>query len=76
MIGDPSLEVLRARGELTRTLDLIEDKLNVPKRVRASIRRADEFRRRNPVAFVGAVASIAGAVAGVTWFAVAVLRRR
>jgi len=76
MIGDPSLEVLRARGELTRALDSIEDRLNVPKRVRATVRRVDEFRKRSPVAFVGAAAGAAAAVAGVAWVAVTVLRRR
>jgi hypothetical protein len=76
MIGDPSLEVLRARGELTKTLDAIEDRLNVPKRVRASVQRADDFRRRNPVAFAGVVAGVAVAVAGAAWLAATILRGR
>lgn len=76
MTGNPSNDVLRARAELTDALDLIEDKLNVPKRVRASVQRADEFRKRNPLAFAGAVAGVAVAVAGAAWLAVSVLRRR
>lgn len=76
MTGDPSLEVMRARGELTRALDAIEDKLNVPKRVREAVQRADRFRKRNPIGFAGAVAGVASAVAGATWVAVTVLRKR
>jgi len=76
MTGNPSRDVLRARAELTHALDALEDKLNVPKRVRASIVRADEFRKRNPVAFVGAAAGAVAAVAGAAWLAVSVLRRR
>ena len=59
------LEAAQARRELERTLDALEDKLNVPKRV-------GEAYRRNPLLVIGVGVGIVAAAAGlVVWAVVA-----
>lgn len=57
-----------ARLELADTLDALEDKLNVPKRLRAFGARAEASYQKNPVPFIigGAVAT-AVAVGLIAW---------
>jgi hypothetical protein len=57
----------QARRELAATLDALEDKLNVPKRVGAAY-------RRNPLLVVGVGVGIAVAAAGLIVWAVAANR--
>ena len=58
-------EAAHARRELERTLDALEDKLNVPKRVGAAY-------RRNPLLVVGVGVGIVAAAAGlIVWAVVA-----
>lgn len=64
---DPAAEVVAARAELTAALDAIQDKLNVPKRIR---RAAEE----NPVALAGVGLVVAVVVAGAVWLVVRSLR--
>jgi hypothetical protein len=55
----------RARRELAASLDAIEDKLNVPKRVAAAY-------RRNPLVVIGVGIGVAAAAAGlIAWAVVA-----
>ena len=58
----------RARDDLASTLDAIEDKLNVPKRVTELGERAAAAYRQNPVPWiVGGVAVAVIAVGLVAW---------
>jgi hypothetical protein len=57
----------RARLELAATLDAIEDRLNVPKRVGAAY-------RRNPLLVVGVGVGVLAAAAGLIVWAVAARR--
>ena len=58
----------RARDDLASTLDAIEDKLNVPKRVTELGEKAAAAYRRNPVPWiVGGVAVAVIAVGLVAW---------
>jgi len=67
--SDPAADVLAARTELAATLDAIQDRLNVPKRIRIA---AEE----NPVALLAAAAGVAAAVAGGVWLLVRNLRSK
>ncbi|WP_411719737.1 hypothetical protein [Mycetocola sp.] len=64
----------QARAELVSTLNAIEDKLNVPRKVSRAVARgrvaAAKLQRENPAAFVGAIAAVA-AVAGTAAWALA-----
>lgn len=70
-ISDP---VESARAELKAALMAIEVKANVPKRLTTAtddgVRKARVFARRQPVAAVAAVVSIAAAVGAAVWAAV------
>ena len=59
-------DVDRLRAELAQTIDAIEYKLNVPKRVTERVRRLN---RDNPFALVGIVVGVAAAIGGVVWAA-------
>lgn len=67
MAGDIEAKVAAARAELADTLDAIEDKLNVPKRVGELTEKAKASYERNPlpwiVGAVGAAVVVAGLVA-------------
>ena len=66
--SSPAAEVAAARAELAATLDALQDKLNVPKRIRIA---AEE----NPLGLAAVGAALAAAVAGGVWLAVRILRR-
>lgn len=58
--------VAQARAELEATLDAIEDKFNVPKRVAGAVERAKASYRVNPLPWIiGASLTVAGVVAAV-----------
>ncbi|MFF1635444.1 DUF3618 domain-containing protein [Leifsonia sp. NPDC058248] len=57
----------RLRAELAETIDAIEYKLNVPKRVTERVQR---LRHDNPLALVGIAVGVAAAIGGVVWMAV------
>jgi hypothetical protein len=67
MADDIENKVAAARAELADTLDAIEDKLNVPKRVNELADKAKASYDRNPLPWiigaVGAAVAIAGVVA-------------
>lgn len=63
-------QAVKARDELAATLDAIEDKLNVPKRVGELSDRAVAMYRRNPVPIVVAGASVAAVAIGLIAWAI------
>jgi hypothetical protein len=65
--GDPAADVAAARAELAATLDAIQDKLNVPKRIRAAA-------HENPLGLAAVGVGAAAALAGAVWLLVRVLR--
>ncbi|GAB3615392.1 DUF3618 domain-containing protein [Humibacter ginsengisoli] len=66
--SSPAADVAAARAELAATLDALQDKLNVPKRIRAA---AEE----NPLGLAAVGVALAAAAAGAVWLAVRVFRR-
>ena len=61
---DAKAAAAKAREDLARTLDQIEDKVNVPKRVGELSKRAQVAYDKNPLPFVvGGAAIAAGVVA-------------
>ncbi|UCR88179.1 hypothetical protein [Mycetocola spongiae] len=69
----------QARQDLVATLNAIEDKLNVPKRVshaadRGKI-RARRLRAKNPAGFYAGAVAVAGAAGLVAWGLVRALSR-
>lgn len=57
-----------SRAELERTLDAIEDRFNVPKRMNEATRRAQASYEQNPVPWIiGATATALVAVGLVAW---------
>jgi uncharacterized protein DUF3618 len=65
-------DVDRARAELAATVEAIEYKLNVPKRVGE---RVDHLRKENPAALAGILVGAAVTVAGAVWGIVRLIRR-
>ena len=65
-------DVDRARAELAATVEAIEYKLNVPKRVSERVQR---LRKENPAVLTGLLAGAAIAVAGAVWGVVSLIRR-
>jgi len=66
-------EVARARAELASTLDALEYKANLPKRMTARLRKLGE---ENPAALIGLAAAAAAVAGTAVWLgARAVLRR-
>ncbi len=63
-------DIEATRQRLAETLDAIEERLDVPKRVRAAvtdaIERLDTIRQERPEVVYAAIASALGIVAGVT----------
>ena len=72
MAAEPSAEAARARAELAAALDAIEERLNVPRRVK---RRVRELRATQPAVFVGAAASAAALAGGAVWLIIRGVRR-
>lgn len=72
MTGEAISETERARAELAAALSELEEKLNIPKRVR---RRVAELRENSPLAVAGIVIGGAIAVGGLVWLAARPHRR-
>jgi ElaB/YqjD/DUF883 family membrane-anchored ribosome-binding protein len=73
-------DIEATRQRLAETLDAIEDRLDVPKRVRAAVQDAldalDSLRQERPEVVYGVLAGIAGLIAGVTALLVRAAVRR
>ncbi|MHA7984668.1 DUF3618 domain-containing protein [Rathayibacter sp. CAU 1779] len=67
--SDPVADVAAARAELAATLDALQDKLNVPKRIRIA---AEE----NPIGLGAVTLGVVAAIAGAVWLTVWMLRRK
>lgn len=65
-------DVQRLRAELATTIDAIEYKLNLPKRVSGRLR---QLRSENPIALYGMIAGAVAAIGGAVWFIVRAARR-
>ncbi|MCU1560234.1 hypothetical protein [Mycetocola sp.] len=76
-LGSPTPE--QARAELVSTLNAIEDKLNVPRKVSRAVARgrvaAVKLQRENPAAFVGGIAAIAAVAGTAAWAIVRAIAR-
>lgn len=63
-------DIEATRQRLSETLDAIEDRLDVPKRLRAALQdaleRIDTLRQERPEVVYGVLAGVAGLLAGVT----------
>jgi hypothetical protein len=61
----------QARAELVATLNAIEDKLNVPRKVSRAVARgkvaAAKLQRENPAAFIGGIAAVAVVAGTAAW---------
>lgn len=65
---DAKADAAQARADLAKTLDAIEDRLNVPKRVSELGKRAATAYEKNPVPWIiGGVAVAVIAVGLVAW---------
>ena len=72
-------DIEATRQRLAETLDAIEDRLDVPKRVRAAVQdaidRLDAIRQERPEIVYAALAGAAGVLAGVTALIIRAARR-
>ena len=72
-------DIEATRQRLAETLDAIEDRLDVPKRLRAALQdaldRLDVLRQERPEVVYGVLAGIAGLIAGVTALIIRAARR-
>jgi BMFP domain-containing protein YqiC len=72
-------DIEATRQRLAETLDAIEDRLDVPKRLRAALQEAldrlDVLRQERPEVVYGVLAGIAGLIAGVTALIIRAARR-
>jgi BMFP domain-containing protein YqiC len=72
-------DIEATRQRLAETLDAIEDRLDVPKRLREALQdaldRLDALRQERPEVVYGVLAGAAGLIAGVTALAVRAARR-
>ena len=72
-------DVEAARVQLAATLDAIEDRLNVPKRVKRATRQTTEnirtITRENPLVLVGIAVGAAAVVGGAVWAIVAAITK-
>jgi hypothetical protein len=79
MTSEAWSDARNARAELAATLDAIEHKLNVPRRVRLSAhrfgRRVRAVRDENPLAIVGIAIGAAVVIGGGVWVAVRMLSK-
>jgi hypothetical protein len=73
-------DILKTRAALTSTLNSIEDRFNVPKRIRRSSTRVAErlrgMRDENPAALAAGVVAVSLAAGGLIWLGVRSLTRR
>jgi hypothetical protein len=67
--SSPAADVAAARAELAATLDALQDKLNLPKRIRTAA-------RENPAGLAAAAGVAAAALTGVVWLVVRSFRAR
>jgi type VI protein secretion system component VasF len=68
MMSENNEKIEQARAELERTLDAIEDKFNVGKRVNEVTARARSSYESNPLPWIiGAAAAAVSVVAVVAW---------
>lgn len=65
--SSPAADVAAARAELAATLDALQDKLNVPKRIRIAS-------EENPLGLAAVGLAVTAAVAGAVWLAVRAFR--
>lgn len=76
-VGPTSPE--QARAELVSTLNAIEDKLNVPRKVNRAVARgrvaAAKLQRDNPAAFLGGIAAVAAVAGTAAWAIVRAIAR-
>lgn len=72
-------DIEATRQRLSETLDAIEDRLDVPKRVRSALEdardRLDALRQERPEVVYGVLAGVAGLIAGVTALVVRTARK-
>lgn len=68
--SDIQARVAATRADLARTLDAIEDKVNVPKQVGELSRKAKASYESNPTPWVVAATSVAVAVVGLVAWAI------
>lgn len=66
---DPEAAVRAARADLVATLDAIQDKFNVSKRIRIAT-------EENPLGLAAVGIGVAAAIAGAVWLIVRVARSR
>jgi hypothetical protein len=70
----------KARAELVATLNAIEDKLNVPRKVSRAVARgrvaAAKLQRDNPAAFIGGIAAVATVAGTAAWAIVRAIATR
>jgi hypothetical protein len=70
----------RARAELVFTLNAIEDKLNVPRKVSRAVARgrvaAAKLQRENPAAIVGGITAVAVVAGTAAWAIVRAIATR
>jgi hypothetical protein len=78
MTDEPLSDIERARAEFAATLGQIEAKLNLPKRARASAKRAgdrfEKLKEENPIALTGIIVGAVVAVGGGAWLATRMLK--
>jgi hypothetical protein len=67
--SNPAADVAAARAELAATLDALQDKLNLPKRIRTAA-------RENPAGLAAVAGVAAAALTGVVWLVVRSFRSR
>jgi hypothetical protein len=67
--SSPAADVAAARAELAATLDALQDKLNLPKRIRTAA-------RENPAGLAAVAGVAAAALTGVVWLVVRSFRAR
>lgn len=67
--SDPVAQVAAARAELSATLDALQDKVNVPKRIRTAA-------AENPIGLAAVGVGVAAAVGGAVWLVVRLIRSK
>jgi hypothetical protein len=77
---DPYSSPEKARAELVSTLNAIEDKLNVPRKVSRAVARgrvaAAKLQRESPAVFLGGIAAVAVVAGTAAWAVVRAIATR